>query len=333
MLRCRHRTDRRPPTLNATDTTDATAGRLVDVARLPFRTGCLKVSERVVLDDGAMSSATAPSPPVRHRPVEIAPDTFVIQATVGEGVAPQAIHMNSMVIRGAEPVVVDTGCPVHRKQYLEDLFALVEPDDVRWVFISHDDPDHHGNLEAVMDACLNATLVASWFMCERLGAEGFKVSPSRWRWLGDRDTLDAGDRAFALVRPPLYDSPTTRGLFDPITGVYWASDCYATPVEQGTAFVSQLDPDMWAAGFAAFNLWNSPWVSITDPDAFGVQCSRVEQLRPTTIASTHGPTIEASHLPQAFDMLRRLPDTPVPPQPDQATLDHIVAAMNNVADG
>ncbi len=264
---------------------------------------------------------------VRHHPVEVAVETFVIQATVGEGVAPQAIHMNSMVIRGAEPVVVDTGCPIHRDQYLDDLFGLVEPEDVRWVFISHDDPDHHGNLEAVMDACPNATLVASWFLCERLGAEGLTVPPTRWRWLGDGDALDVGDRTLHLVRPPLYDSPTTRGLFDPVTGVYWASDCYATPVPNGTAFVADLDPDEWAAGFAAFNLWNSPWLSMVDEDAFGVECRRVEGLRPAVIASAHGPTIEAPQVQQAFDMLRHLPSTTVPPQPDQATLDQIVAAM------
>lgn len=63
----------------------------------------------------------------RHRPVEIAPETWVIQATIGEGVAPQAIHMNSMVIRAEEPVVVDTGCPIHRDQYFEDLFGLARP--------------------------------------------------------------------------------------------------------------------------------------------------------------------------------------------------------------
>lgn len=269
----------------------------------------------------------APVVAPRHRPVEIAPETWVIQATVGEGVAPQAIHMNSMVIRCAEPVVVDTGCPIHRDQYLEDLFAIVEPDDVRWVFISHDDADHHGNAEAVMDACPNATLVASWFLCERLGGEGFAVPPTRWRWLGDGETLDAGDRTLRVIRPPLYDSPTTRGLFDPVTGVYWASDCYASPVERGTAFVADLDPDQWAEGFATFNLWNSPWVSLVDTDLFGIECRRVEQLRPATIASTHGPTIEAPQVQKAFDMVRGLPAAPVPPQPDQATLDQIQAAM------
>lgn len=276
-----------------------------------------------------MSATSDHVAPPRHPTIEVAPETFVIQATVGEGVAPQAIHMNTMLIRAAEPVVVDTGCPIHREQYLEDLFSLIDPDDVRWVFISHDDADHHGNAEAVMEACPNATLVASWFLCERLGAEGFAVPPSRWRWLGDGDSLDVGDRVLQLLRPPLYDSPTTRGLFDPLTGVYWASDCYATPVERGTAFVAELDRDEWEAGFAAFNIWNSPWVSLVDTDSFGVECRRVEQLRPAVIASTHGPTIEAPQVQHAFDMLRRLPATTSPPQPDQATLDQIVAAMGS----
>ena len=265
--------------------------------------------------------------PVRHHPVEIAPETWVIQATMGEGTAPQAVHINSMVIRGAEPVVVDTGCPVHREQYLDDLFSLVEPTDVRWVVISHDDSDHYGNLHQVMDACPNATLVATWFLCERLMSERLDVAPTRWRWLGDGESLDVGDRTLHAVRPPLYDSPTTRGLFDDRTGVYWASDCYATPVERGTEFVADLEPEAWAAGFNSFQHWNSPWVSMVEADAYAATCRRIEQLRPSAIATAHGPTIEASHVQRAFEMLREVPTTPAPPQPDQAVLDAMLGAM------
>jgi flavorubredoxin len=268
-----------------------------------------------------------PSASPRHLPMEVAPETWVIQATQGEGTAPMAVHMNAMVIRGAEPIVVDTGCRPNRDQYLEDLFGIVEPHDVRWVFISHDDADHYGNLHAVMDACPNATLLASWFLCERLVSDRLDIPPFRWLWLDDRDTLDCGDRTITAVRPPLYDSPTTRGLFDDRTGVYWASDCYSTPVLEGTAFVDQLDPEFWAEGFSAFQHWNSPWVSLLDPDAFAGECRRIEQLRPSTIATAHGPTIEQSHISAAFEMLRAVPTSAAPPQPGQAVLDQIVAAM------
>ncbi len=267
--------------------------------------------------------------PVRHRPVQIAPDTFVIQATQGEGEGPLAVHLNAMVIRGSQPVVVDTGAPVHREQYLEDLFALVEPADVRWVFISHDDPDHYGNAEAVMDACPNATLVANWFFCERLAAAGFGVPPTRWRWVGDGESFDAGDRTLVAVRPPAFDSPTTRGLFDPTTGVYWASDAYASPVPQATAFVDELDDEFWRDSFPTFQAWLAPWTSMVDRDAWLHACARVEKLRPRVIAGTHSPTIAGAQVADALAMMRAVPAAPATPQPDQAVLDHILGAWRS----
>lgn len=259
--------------------------------------------------------------------MEIAPETWVIQATQGEGTSPQAVHMNSMVIRGSEPVVVDTGLPSNRDRFLEDLSAIVDPVDVRWIFISHDDIDHYGNLLTLMEACPDATLVASWFLCERLQGDGLAFEPDRWRWIGDGESFIVGDRTLAAITPPLYDSPTTRGLFDTRTGVYWASDCYATPVERGTAFVDELDPEAWAAGFLTFQHWNSPWVSMLEADAFNGACRRIEQLRPSAIATAHGPTIEADHVQRAFELLRAVPTTPAPPQPGQPVLDGIAAAF------
>lgn len=270
--------------------------------------------------------ATAPAPG-RIAPIEIAPDTFVIHDSYCPPGAPATVHMNAMLIRGAEPVVVDTGTPLNRAGYLDDLFSLVDPDDVRWVFISHDDIDHYGNLHEVMAACPNATLVASWFLCDRVAIDRLDVPPFRWRWLNDGETLDVGDRTLAAIRPPLYDSPTTRGLFDPTTGVYWASDCYATPVATPTAFVDELDPDAWTGGFHTFQAWNSPWVSMVDSDKFAAACAVIERLGVTTIATCHSPTIGVSQVDRAFELLRAVPTATVPPQPDQPVLDQILAGI------
>src|SRR5687768_16942447 len=73
-------------------------------------------------------------------PVAIAPDTFLIPHLAPVG--PDGfVHVNSMLIRGEEPIIVDTGAPIHRESWLEQVFSLVEPEDVRWVFLSHDDGD------------------------------------------------------------------------------------------------------------------------------------------------------------------------------------------------
>ena len=33
-----------------------------------------------------------------------------------------------------------------KDDFFADVFSIVEPEDVRWLFLSHDDPDHTGNL-------------------------------------------------------------------------------------------------------------------------------------------------------------------------------------------
>ncbi len=247
--------------------------------------------------------------------------------------APGAVHMNSMLIRGAEPIVVDTGTPLNRAGYLDDLFGLVEPEDVRWVFVSHDDVDHYGNVHEVMDACPNATLVASWFLCDRIAVDRLDVPPMRWRWLNDGETLDVGDRTLAAIRPPLYDSPTTRGLFDPTTGVYWASDCYATPVAGPTAFVDELDPEAWTEGFQTFQAWNSPWVTMLDAAALRRRRARRSSgwRRPRSPPATARPSAP-SQIDRAFELLREVPTRPVPPQPNQLVLDQIVATIASMTE-
>ncbi len=265
----------------------------------------------------------------RIEPTLIAPDTFVIHEHQGEGEAPVSVALNSMVIRGAEPVVIDTGMMEYCESYLADLFSLVEPEDVRWVFISHDDVDHTGNLNAVMDACPNATLVINWFMAERMG-RSLEVPPTRWKWVGDGDVLDVGDRKLLAIRPPIFDSPTTRGLFDTTTGVYWASDSFATPMLTPVPTVSDYDPAFWAQGIATFDNYVSPWLSMVDNRRFQATVDRIAELAPRVIAGCHTPIIERHLVDEAIRTTRLSPGAAFDPQPDQAVLEMIQRTLDPV---
>ena len=231
-----------------------------------------------------------------------------------------------MVIRGAEPVIVDTGTPANRRQWLEDVFAIVEPEDVRWIFLSHDDVDHTGNLDEALAACPNATLVCNWAMVER-HTNCFDFPLDRCRWVMHGESFDVGDRTLQAIRPPVFDSPTTRGLYDPTTKVYWAVDTFATPLPDPTLGIADLDEEFWHFGMTLFALGAvSPWISMTDPDE--VRTSR----RPDAAArSDHDrglphPVIEGPYIDKAFDLVRSLPTTEPPDMPNQSVLDQIVAA-------
>jgi flavorubredoxin len=271
----------------------------------------------------------APIAPTTYvAPTEIAPDTFVIhqvQPALGQ---PLFVYLNSMVIRGAEPVIVDTGTPANRKQWLEDVFALVEPEDVRWVFLSHDDVDHSGNLDQVMTACPNATLVCNWAMVER-HSNCFEFPLERCRWVMDGDAFDVGDRTLHALRPPVYDSPTTRGLYDPATKVYWAVDTFATPLPDPHMGVADLDADFWRELMWVFAMGAvSPWLAMLDVDKWARYVDCVQDLDITTIAACHTPAIEGPYIERAFARIREIPTLDPPVLPDQSILDQIIAATS-----
>jgi flavorubredoxin len=151
----------------------------------------------------------------------------------------------------------------------------------------------------------------------------------RCRWVDDGSHLDLDDRRLHFVRPPVWDSPTTRGVFDPSTDVYWAVDAFATPVSPAVeATVDELDPDAWRGGMAMFTHHAlSPWLAMVDDGRCRHHVEGVRGLGATTIASAHSRLITGASVDVAFDLLVDLPKVEVPPAPDQAVLDAIVSLL------
>ena len=173
---------------------------------------------------------TRPGP--RQPPLEVARDTFLIRA-VTPSVGGSWTNLNSMIIRGAEPIVVDTGMVTSRESWFEDVFSLVPPDEVRWIFVTHNDSDHSGNLVEVLERCPNARLITSRGESYRCWAS-FGIPFERMRMVDNGEEFDIGDRTLRAVRPPVYDSPYTRGVYDPTTRVYYASDAFCAPMPEAS---------------------------------------------------------------------------------------------------
>lgn len=260
-------------------------------------------------------------------PFEIAPETFVIP-NLAPGEPGVYVPVNSMVIRGAEPVIVDTGAPVHRELWLEKVFAVVEPEDVRWIFLSHDDGDHTGGLLDALDRCPNATLIGNFFLVERLGLE-IELPLGRIRSVDHGESFDAGDRTLHLFRPPIFDGPTTRGLYDPTTSAMWIVDSFASMVtgEDGLHDAAALPAELYEETFRAFNSMVSPWHQWLDPVAYRRHVDGIEAMGVLAAASAHGGVHYGSAIHDAFDRVRALAGAPITPDPGQPALDEMLADM------
>jgi flavorubredoxin len=267
-----------------------------------------------------MTTDTLAPPPYR-----VAPDTWVVPELFPAG--PDAfVPINSAVIAGAEPVVVDTGTALNRDRWLDAVGSIVDFADVRWVFLSHDDHDHTGNLAEVMELAPQATLVTTWFSLERLAGD-MRFPLERVRWVRDGETFDAGDRTFVAARPPIFDAPTTRGLFDPTTGVYWAGDAFASLVPSPVTHADDMPRPMWEETFLQLNRLVSPWHTYVDAGKYCALVDSVARLGVRTVIGGHGPALAGEILAAGFDLLRRLPTLDEAVEPGQADLEAMLAQV------
>jgi flavorubredoxin len=259
-------------------------------------------------------------------PQLIAPDTYLIPNLVPAEPGTY-LFVNSLVILAEEPIVVDTGAPLHREQVLRNISSVVDLDDVRWVFLSHDDGDHLGNMHPVLDAAPRAKVVANFFANERAALEPDRAIPlDRQVWLEAGTSFDAGDRRIHLFRPPIFDGPTTRGLYDEKTGVMWAVDSFAA-LTTGTVYEApEVPSELYDETFMLLNSMVSPWHQWLAPEAYGRHVASVEAIRPTTVATAHGPVLRETFIAGAFDRVRSLAGQPIVPPPGQETLDAMLAA-------
>lgn len=241
-------------------------------------------------------------------PILIAEGTYLVRPLVELPGTSFSMHVNSLVIQGAEPVIVDCGAALFRDDWVEQVFGLVDPQDVRWIFLSHDDVDHTGNAELALDACPRATLVTSWLADVR--ASRRRVAAGRQRRLDDGDAFDIADRRLLAVRPPTFDSPATRGLYDASTGVYWSSDAFGTPVIEAVDSVADLPAHLWHEASTAYSSLLSPWHTVADVDRFASWVDRIARLRPQVIAGAHGPILPGPSIEVALERMRLLPRLP-----------------------
>jgi flavorubredoxin len=262
-------------------------------------------------------------------PYLIAKDTWILPH-VFEAPPAGLVNANSMIIAGKEPVIIDT-CPAAvRDAWLEQAWSIVDPQAVRWIFISHDDGDHVGNLEQVIEACPQAKIVTGWFQTGRLLLDHGKELPMpRCMWVNDRDSFEAGDRTLLAVRPPVFDSPTTRGLFDPTTGVYWGSDAFGLFVQEPVQDTADVPESMRWESFQRVGTMMAPWLQWVDPRKYNAHVDSIERLGVEAIATCHGPGFRGSLVNEALRRVRELPLLPPFADPDQAALEGVLAEITS----
>ena len=263
--------------------------------------------------------------PVGYEPTLIAPETFLIRTAFAAAGDAVTMYQSSMLIR-EQPILVDTGPAAASDQWLDAVFGLVDPSDVRWVFVSHNDADHDGNVLDVLAACPRATLLTTSPAVARMGSS-FDLPYQRMNWLNFGDTFDAGDRTIEVIDVPVYDSPVTQGLFDRSSGAMWAVDAFAciVPTVDPPAFARDLPRQAWEGPLTGLGISANPWLEGVRPDWFSNRLKGVTGRGPSVVASAHGPALTGEQIGRAVEIYEQLPGMTPPPGPGHDALAAMLA--------
>jgi flavorubredoxin len=232
------------------------------------------------------------------------------------------LPVNALVVRAREPVLVDTGTAAQRASFLDALRAAIDPADLRWIWITHTDADHVGNLREVLDLAPAARVATNFLGMAKLGLLGLPLD--RVHLLNPGQALDVGDRRLQAVQPPVFDAPETMGLFDPRGRLLYTADCFGALLERAASSVEEVGAEL-RAGLTTWARVDAPWLAHVDRARLAAACDALRALAPARVLGAHLPPAEGRSLDRLIDDLLAACDAPAFVGPDQAQLEASMA--------
>ncbi|MDQ4129879.1 MAG: MBL fold metallo-hydrolase [Actinomycetota bacterium] len=240
----------------------------------------------------------------------------------GIGVLP----INAYVLMAEEPVLVDSGLGIDGDDFMDALESVIDLSALRWVWLTHDDADHTGNLHRVLERAPHARLATNAMSALRM-ATWWPVPLDRVHAIRVGDRLPVGDRTLRAVAPPLFDNPLSTGFLDEATGSLFSVDSFGALIPEPTQDAAEVPSDVLAGGMQAWATADSPWAHIVDRQLYGEVLEGVRRLRPTRIFSSHLPAASGTSLDRFLEVLTSVPDAQPAVSPDNDEFAQMLAAI------
>jgi flavorubredoxin len=240
------------------------------------------------------------------------------------------LPVSAYCMLGTEPTLIDTGLSPLGEEFREALWGLVDPEDLRWIVVTHDDRDHTGSLRAILDQAPNATVVTNFVSMVKIG-EDWMLPMDRLRLVNAGERLDIGDDSFDIFRPPTYDSPGTLAFHALRRGVCFSSDCMGTFLPDDVDLAGSAD-DLpaadYATGVGAFASVLSPWMHDIAPDRWQAAVAGLRRRDVDVLLSTHGLPIRRG-LGPLLDAAAEMPTGPAFVPPTQEFVEAMLAMTDS----
>ena len=259
-----------------------------------------------------------------EKPFSVAPDIEVFSSweevpTLG------FLNINSFVLKAREPVVIDTGMWKEKEEYMKALESVIDPKEIKWILLTHDDNDHKGATPELLEAAPNARLVTQFIGVGRM-MDTWPVPLERCYLMNPGDSIDLGDRTLTAIRPPQWDSPPSLAYYDSKSGALFSSDCFGAMIPAKVQDVADVPEADLQQGFMNFASIVSPWIHLVDEGKYAKMLDVVRHMAPTMILSCHSPPARGK-TDQYLKWLAAAPSSEMWVGPNQAAMEAMMAQM------
>ena len=207
------------------------------------------------------------------------------------------------------------------------LRSVIDPADLKWIWLTHTDFDHIGTLHQLLAE--NPELRVDHHLPRRGHHE---PCPPRCRWTGstcstpDR-AITVGDRTLTAVKPPAFDNPSTTGFLDDKSGAFFSSDCFGALLQAVPERADDLSDDELRQGQVFWATIDSPWLHKVDPAAFAKELDASPPDGPHAGPEQPSAGRLGRMIERLLASLEAVPTAQPFVGPDQAALEQMLAQM------
>jgi len=240
------------------------------------------------------------------------------------------VPINAFVIKGSEPILVDTGAVVESADFMPVLRSIIDPADLRWIWLTHTDMDHIGSLHELLNENPRLRVITTFLGVGIMGLSA-PLPMDRVNFVNPGERITVGDRTLTAVRPPAFDNPSTTGFYDDKSGAFFSSDCFGALLEAPPQNAAELSAQDLREGQVFWATLDSPWLHKVDEKALAKELNGIRKMEPSMILSSHLPAAGGEMTEKLLASLAEAPSAQPFVGPDQAALEQMLKEMTEAA--
>jgi len=253
------------------------------------------------------------------------PDIDVITSNFpipGFGLVP----INAFVIKGSEPILVDTGAVVESAAFMPALRSIIDPADLKWLWLTHTDFDHIGSLHQLLDENPRLRVITT-FLGVGIMSLFDPLPMDRVHLVNPGQSITLGDRTLTAVKPPAFDNPSTTGFYDDKSGALFSSDCFGALLADPPQNAADLSDKDLREGQIFWATVDSPWLHKANEATLAKELKAIRSMEPRMILSSHLPAAAGNMTDRLLASLADAPSAQPFVGPDHAALEQMLKAM------